>query len=295
MGKIRSWTAVLALVTVLLPSVAAPADPPPREEVQWVERPSPADLERLAPADARQSRTEGRATLECMVMRSGRLQSCAIKSETPAGMGFGAAALRAVPLYRLIAKSSNVDVEGSQIAFTVRFSFADPTTAAAPTTAQTLPAAPAARPAAPASGLPPEIARLTPPGRLMRLGVVPGWQVDFMDLDRVTRSGDMVDVIRLTVYSPSPVAGERQGQFDVWGLRFDCRTSAYTVLGSQTYDPHGRPVRWEPGSRDAQPSPTGSVYAAMADIACQKGVPARLDANTTTEAVEAARKLLGGA
>lgn len=297
MGQIRSWTAVLALVTALLPTVAPRAEDGAREEVQWVERPSAADLERLAPAEARLARVEGRVTLECMVMRSGRLQSCVVKSETPAGMGFAAAALRAAPLYRLAAKSADVDVEGSQIAFTLRFRFAEPSLAAGSAAAPQDPARAASsttRPMAQVSGLPAEIARLTPPGRLMRLGVVPGWQVDFMDLDRVTRTGDMVDVIRLTVYSPTPAAGDRQGQFDVWGLRFDCRTNAYTVTGIQTYGPDGAAVRWEPGSREIQTSQTGSVYDAMADIACQKGAPARLDAGSTAEALDAARKLLGG-
>lgn len=302
MGHIRSWTAAWLFAAASLSPCLSLAQDSTREEVQWIERPSPAELERLAPAEARQNRIDGRVVLECLVTRAGRMQSCTVKSETPAGMGFGAAALRAAPLYRLAPKSSDVDVEGSTIAFSLRFHFADPTVAAAPPTAAPTSPQPAGQPPPPAgrppavaaAGLPPEIARLTPPSRLMRLGVVPGWQVDFMDLDRVLRSGDMVDVIRLTVYGQSPAAGDRQGQYDVWGLRFDCRSSAYTVTGVQTYDQQGRPVRWEPGSRDVQTSQAGSVYFAMADIACQRGEPARLDASSTTEALDAAHRLLGG-
>lgn len=298
MGRSQTWAAAWLLAAACSSPCLAAAEAPAREEVQWVERPTPADLERLAPPEARQGRIDGRVVLECVVNRSGRMQSCTVKSETPAGMAFGAAALRAAPLYRLAPRSSEVDVEGSTVAFGVRFHFAEPTLAAnAPATT-----APSARPTAPVpaamapvvGGLPPEIARLTPPARLMRLGVVPGWQVDFMDLDRVTRSGDMVDVIRLTVYGQSPAAGDRQGQYDVSGLRLDCRTSAYSVLGTQTYDQLGRSVRWEAGTQDAQVAEAGSVYVAIADIACQRGVPARLDATSTSDALDAAHKLLGG-
>lgn len=298
MGRIQTWTAAWLLAVACSSPGLAAAEAPAREEAQWVERPTPADLERLAPPEARQGRIDGRVVLECVVNRSGRMQSCTVKSETPAGMAFGAAALRAAPLYRLTPRSSEVDVEGSTVAFGVRFHFADPTLAANTPAAPAGPSVPAsaamARPPTVVGGLPPEIARLTPPARLMRLGVVPGWLVDFMDLDRVTRSGDMVDVIRLTVYAQSPAAGDRQGQYDVSGLRFDCRTSAYSVMGIQTYDQRGGSVRWEAGSHDIQASEAGSVYAAIADIACQRGVPARLDATSTSDALDAAHKLLGG-
>lgn len=301
MGRIQTGTAAWLLAAACSSPCLAATEAPARDEARWVERPTPADLERLAPPEARQGRIDGRVVLECVVNRSGRMQSCTVKSEAPAGMAFGAAALRAAPLYRLAPRSSEVDVEGSTVAFGVRFHFADPTLAAnapatsAPSARPSVPASPAmARPPTVVGGLPPEIARLTPPARLMRLGVVPDWQVDFMDLDRVTRSGDMVDVIRLTVYAQSPTAGDRRGQYDVSGLRFDCRTSAYSVLGIQTYDQQGRPVRWEAGSHDIQASEAGSVYVAIADIACQRGVPARLDATSTSDALDAAHKLLGG-
>ena len=67
----------------------------------WIYRPSDAELRRFWPPDAVRDRISGRAVLACQVPRSGRPERCWVVSETPADMGFGAAAVRMSPLFRI--------------------------------------------------------------------------------------------------------------------------------------------------------------------------------------------------
>ncbi|MEA1083549.1 TonB family protein [Sphingomonas sp. CD22] len=67
----------------------------------WIYRPSDAELRRFWPADAVRDRISGRALLACQVPRSGRPERCWLVSDTPADMGFGAAAVQMAPLFRI--------------------------------------------------------------------------------------------------------------------------------------------------------------------------------------------------
>jgi len=67
----------------------------------WIHRPSDAELRRFWPADAVRDRISGRALLACQVPRSGRPERCWLVSDTPADMGFGAAAVQMAPLFRI--------------------------------------------------------------------------------------------------------------------------------------------------------------------------------------------------
>lgn len=60
----------------------------------------PRDLARFYPHGALRQNVEGRAVLDCLVSTTGAL-ACAIVSETPAGWGFGAAALQIAGEYRM--------------------------------------------------------------------------------------------------------------------------------------------------------------------------------------------------
>lgn len=64
----------------------------------WLRRPH--DLDRFYPAHAIARGIEGRATLDCQVSITGAL-SCTLVSETPAGWGFGEAALRMAREYSM--------------------------------------------------------------------------------------------------------------------------------------------------------------------------------------------------
>ena len=61
----------------------------------WRRGPQTIVLERYVPAAAKRYGVEGRTLVECVVAASGGLTDCVVRSEEPAGFGFGAASLRA--------------------------------------------------------------------------------------------------------------------------------------------------------------------------------------------------------
>lgn len=73
--------------------------PPPRAAVVWAQRPSARRISELYPARALRAGVGGRVELNCSV-RSNQSLSCSVASESPAGMGFGDAALSASSSYR---------------------------------------------------------------------------------------------------------------------------------------------------------------------------------------------------
>lgn len=66
----------------------------------WLSRPGAREFERFYPPRALDRGREGRVTLDCRVGVSGAL-SCAVARETPEGWGFGAAALKIAPSFRI--------------------------------------------------------------------------------------------------------------------------------------------------------------------------------------------------
>ena len=68
---------------------------PPR----WVHAPTPDDMLAVWPPGAPE--TGGRVTLSCVVTQKGQAKDCHVAREDPAGMGFGAAALKLVSKFQL--------------------------------------------------------------------------------------------------------------------------------------------------------------------------------------------------
>jgi len=93
---------VAAVVMALIADLAVGQDKPTAPKgvfvgPEWVRRPTSDDLISAFPADAKAS--EGRTTLSCMVSVQGLLRDCKVATESPAGQGFGAAALAIVPQF----------------------------------------------------------------------------------------------------------------------------------------------------------------------------------------------------
>lgn len=68
---------------------------------RWNRRPSALDVARVYPAAARRAAVDGAASVSCVVTAEGRLTDCKVEAETPAGPGFGEAALQLTPLFRM--------------------------------------------------------------------------------------------------------------------------------------------------------------------------------------------------
>lgn len=92
---------------------------------RWLEQPSARDFERHYPRDAAARGLEGRALLECSVLRDGRL-NCSLVSEEPAGAGFGDAALRLSSSFRAAPTTvDGVATVGRRVRIPLLFRLAD--------------------------------------------------------------------------------------------------------------------------------------------------------------------------
>ena len=89
----------------------------------WVRRPSGSEVDALYPALAKRSWVTGRAVIECGVMVSGLLEDCAIIDESPAGYGFGAAALKMSRSFQMRPQTRDgVPISGAQVMIPISFS-----------------------------------------------------------------------------------------------------------------------------------------------------------------------------
>ena len=79
--------------------------PAPRASVitspDWERRPTAAELSRFFPGAAMVTEKSGRATVRCTVTVEGTLSACSVMEEYPVDYGFGDAALRMAPLFKM--------------------------------------------------------------------------------------------------------------------------------------------------------------------------------------------------
>lgn len=76
-------------------------------------KPSGPDLENVFPDAARRAGVGGRSMVECLSKADGTMTDCVVLSEEPADGGFGAAALRATPKFRV--RPGSPDLAGYRI------------------------------------------------------------------------------------------------------------------------------------------------------------------------------------
>jgi TonB family protein len=87
----------------------------------WARKPEAADVARAYPADDKDE-LGGTAVIDCRFTGDGRLTGCGVKSETPPGDGFGAAALKLARLFQAKPMSRDgVAVAGGFVRIPIRF------------------------------------------------------------------------------------------------------------------------------------------------------------------------------
>lgn len=112
---------MLAFLVALSLAGEAPAASVIREAPGWAGLPSSADIGQVYPPAALAQRVGGKATIACRVNADGTLSECAAVAEKPAGMGFGDAALKLVPLFRMQVKPGDALVEGGRVRIPITF------------------------------------------------------------------------------------------------------------------------------------------------------------------------------
>lgn len=123
---------VLAILSCATPSMVqaqptAAAAGPVIERPDWVRRPRAADLTRALPAEALRRGQDGRARMRCEVSAEGTLRRCVVLEESPAGLGFGAAALSLAPLFAMTPlKQDGRPVNGGLVAIPIAWDLGGP-------------------------------------------------------------------------------------------------------------------------------------------------------------------------
>lgn len=107
------------------PAPQPPAAPSVITSPDWLTRPGPNEFSRFYPQAALDQNASGAATLSCTVSASGSVVGCQVASETPKGLGFGDAAKKLAPYFKMRPQlRDGTPVDGASIRIPIRFNLA---------------------------------------------------------------------------------------------------------------------------------------------------------------------------
>lgn len=116
-GWLRLALAVSCLASGPGPALAAKITDP-----DWRSKPTAEHIAQYYPELAMLLSLSGRAILSCQVETTGRLRACAVPTESPQGLGFGAAALKLAPHFEMTPRLVNgKPAAGGDVQIPIRF------------------------------------------------------------------------------------------------------------------------------------------------------------------------------
>lgn len=104
------------------PAAANAAKPEQHAVPTWRSKATGNDLMQVYPEAARRHGVEGIALVRCSVTPQGEMADCAVEQEAPMGLGFGEAALKLMPRYRMTAQiAGGSPIAGGVVRLPIQF------------------------------------------------------------------------------------------------------------------------------------------------------------------------------